>query len=259
MLRARSAAAAGRGSPASNCCPGIQVLSLPRTRASSTRYGATAIGGDYPRCGTKKVYLEPSEPFGWLNDPPGVNRLIGLYWLATLFYDFPGYEDLRGIACEFYDKFYRLRLTNAQLNNMLAPAGIPRPEPLRPVGQPLTPGPRTAPVPAGIGAPLLRLGASRNRYRYRAHPERRTLAGSPGPGRCAMHDPRRCGPNYRAGGTGSGRIWPARGPRCTRRARGPASSAGRRKGNRCAVLPRIAAQSGAIDRARPGRTGSSDP
>ena len=145
MLRARSAAAAWRGFPASNCCPGIQALSLPRTRASSTRYGAIPLGGDYPRCGQKKVYLEPSEPFGWLNDPPGVNRLIGLYWLATLFYDFPGYEDLRGIACEFYDKFYRLRLTNAQLNNMLAPAGIPRPEPPRPVGQPLTPGPRTAP------------------------------------------------------------------------------------------------------------------
>ena len=93
----------------------------------------------------RKVYLEPSDPFGWLNDPPGVNRLIGLYWLSTLFYDFPVYEDLRGIACEFYDKFYRLRLTNAQLNNILVPAGIPRPEPPRPVGQPLIPGSRTAP------------------------------------------------------------------------------------------------------------------
>src|SRR4051812_11637529 len=92
----------------------------------------------------RKVYLEPSDPFGWLNDPPGVNRLIGLYWLSTLFYDFPVYEDLRGIACEFYDKFYRLRLTNAQLNNILVPAGIPRPEPPRPVGQPLISGSRTA-------------------------------------------------------------------------------------------------------------------
>ena len=36
----------------------------------------------------KKVYLEPSEPFGWLNDPPGVNRLIGLYWLPRSFTTF---------------------------------------------------------------------------------------------------------------------------------------------------------------------------
>ena len=42
-------------------------------------------------------------------------------------------------------QIYRLRLTNAQLNNILVPAGIPRPEPPRPVGQPLIPGSRTAP------------------------------------------------------------------------------------------------------------------
>jgi iron complex transport system substrate-binding protein len=93
----------------------------------------------------KKVYLEPDKPFGWLSDPPGINRLIGLYWLSTLFYGFPGYEDLRGVTCEFYDKFYRLRLTNAQLNNLLAPAGIPRPELPRPVGQPLAPAPGAVP------------------------------------------------------------------------------------------------------------------
>ena len=93
----------------------------------------------------KKVYLEPNNPFGWLNNPPGINRLIGLYWLSALFYSFPDYEDLRGVTCEFYDKFYRLRLTNAQLNNVLEPAGIPRPEPLRPVGQPLAPSAGTAP------------------------------------------------------------------------------------------------------------------
>ena len=34
----------------------------------------------------RKVYLAPANPFGWINDPPGVNRTIGLYWLSALFY-----------------------------------------------------------------------------------------------------------------------------------------------------------------------------
>ena len=111
----------------------------------------------------KKVYLEPNKPFGWLNDPPGINRLIGLYWLSALFYKFPEYEDLRGVTCEFYDKFYRLRLTNAQLNNMLEPAGIPRPEPLRP-SRPVVGSRRgNGYSPAGNGAVLLCPGDSRAR------------------------------------------------------------------------------------------------
>jgi iron complex transport system substrate-binding protein len=32
----------------------------------------------------KHFYLEPATPFGWIDDPPGVNRLIGLYWLSVL-------------------------------------------------------------------------------------------------------------------------------------------------------------------------------
>jgi iron complex transport system substrate-binding protein len=33
----------------------------------------------------KRVYLEPGAPFGWIDDPPGLNRVIGLYWLSSLF------------------------------------------------------------------------------------------------------------------------------------------------------------------------------
>src|SRR5439155_23605315 len=41
----------------------------------------------------KRVYLAPSSPFGWIDDPPGVNRLIGLYWLPGLFYPDPTQQD----------------------------------------------------------------------------------------------------------------------------------------------------------------------
>ena len=73
----------------------------------------------------KKVYLEPNEPYDWISNPPGINRLIGLYWLSSLFYHGDIQQEMRGVTCEFYDKFYRQRLTNAQLNALLASAGEP--------------------------------------------------------------------------------------------------------------------------------------
>jgi iron complex transport system substrate-binding protein len=98
-----------------------------------------------------KIYLEPGTPFGWIDDPPGINRLIGLSWLSALFYPAPTHEELRGMVCEFYDRFYRVRLANARLNDMLDPAGIPRPQPPKPIDSPLT-GLGAAPAAPGATA-----------------------------------------------------------------------------------------------------------
>jgi iron complex transport system substrate-binding protein len=84
-----------------------------------------------------RVYLIPSSPFGWVEDPSGVNRLIGLHWLSGLLYADATQEDLRTTACDFYDKFYRIKLTNGQLEAMLRPAGVPAPTVFRPEGEPL--------------------------------------------------------------------------------------------------------------------------
>jgi len=73
----------------------------------------------------KKVYLEPSTPFGWIDDPPGINRLIGLYWLSQLFYPAQTQDDLRGLMTDFYDKFYGIKLTDQQVEAIAKPAGIP--------------------------------------------------------------------------------------------------------------------------------------
>jgi len=104
----------------------------------------------------KRVYLEPDNPFGWIEGPSGVNRLIGLYWLSMLFYPDATQEDLRATTCDFYDKFYELKLTNAQLEAMVRPAGAPPPQALRPVDEPLV-GLGAAPastLPSGTpGAP----------------------------------------------------------------------------------------------------------
>jgi iron complex transport system substrate-binding protein len=71
----------------------------------------------------KRVYLAPSDPYGWIDDPPGVNRLIGLHWLLALFYPDNIQEDFRATLCDFYAKFYRIKLTNAQLEALVEPAG----------------------------------------------------------------------------------------------------------------------------------------
>ena len=105
-----------------------------------------------------RIYAEPNEPFGWINNPPGINRLIGLYWLSALFYTKPNGttgtspEEMRGVTCEFYDKFYRVRLTNAQLSRLLASTGIPRPTSAYPNAAPLGLGP--APLTRGAAVPV---------------------------------------------------------------------------------------------------------
>ena len=59
----------------------------------------------------KRVFLAPSQPFGWIDEPPGVNRLIGLYWLSVMLYPSETLEDVRGQVQDFYDKFYGVKLT----------------------------------------------------------------------------------------------------------------------------------------------------
>jgi iron complex transport system substrate-binding protein len=67
----------------------------------------------------KRVYLAPADPFGWIDDPPGVNRMIGLYWLAGLFYPSEYQQELGANVSDFYNKFYGVKLTDKQLQAML--------------------------------------------------------------------------------------------------------------------------------------------
>lgn len=53
-----------------------------------------------------RVYLAPSAPFGFIDAPPSVNRLIGLKWLAAKFYPDHATADLRAEVADFYGLFY---------------------------------------------------------------------------------------------------------------------------------------------------------
>jgi iron complex transport system substrate-binding protein len=70
-----------------------------------------------------RVHLSPKLPFGWVDFPPSVNRLIGLWWLGKVLYPdlFP--EDLKPIAREFYARFYHVNVTDEQLDDVLAGRG----------------------------------------------------------------------------------------------------------------------------------------
>ncbi len=119
---------------------------------SSAWRGLTAVA-------SKRVYLAPADPFGWIDSPPGVNRILGLFWLTGLFYPDQYQEDLRTNVREFYEKFYRVKLNDRQLEALVRPAAGSAGENRNPINVPLlgaepVPFPNASPnAPAVTGRP----------------------------------------------------------------------------------------------------------
>ena len=65
------------------------------------------------------VYKTPDLPFGWIDSPPGVNRLIGVAWLASVFFPDLAADNLRDETKRFFKLFYQVDLTAADLDNIL--------------------------------------------------------------------------------------------------------------------------------------------
>jgi len=74
--------------------------------------GITAV-----RRGT--VYLSPTAPFGWIDRPPSVNRIIGLKWLSSLFYPERIDIDLRQATRKFYELVYHVDLSRDELDKLI--------------------------------------------------------------------------------------------------------------------------------------------
>lgn len=70
-----------------------------------------------------RVYLAPRLPFGWIDAPPSINRMIGLRWIAALLYPERFPQDLRAVARDYYRLFYQVALSEDQLDRILAGAG----------------------------------------------------------------------------------------------------------------------------------------
>jgi len=67
-----------------------------------------------PAVAQGRVYLAPAVPFGWIDEPPSVNRLLGLLWAGHTLYPAVYPEDLRAEARDFYRRFYRIELDDEQ-------------------------------------------------------------------------------------------------------------------------------------------------
>jgi iron complex transport system substrate-binding protein len=66
-----------------------------------------------------RVHLSPKLPFGWVDYPPAVNRLIGLWWLGKIFYPDKFPEDIKTLTRDFYTAFYHVTPTAAQIDRVL--------------------------------------------------------------------------------------------------------------------------------------------
>jgi len=69
-----------------------------------------------------QVYEVPQYPFGWIDRPPSVNRIIGIRWIANLLYPDLFHDDMRSATRQFYARFYRWQLSDAELDRILATA-----------------------------------------------------------------------------------------------------------------------------------------
>jgi iron complex transport system substrate-binding protein len=67
-----------------------------------------------PAVAQGRVYPAPALPFGWIDGPPSVNRLLGLLWAGHTLYPAVYPEDLWTEARDFYRRFYRIELDDEQ-------------------------------------------------------------------------------------------------------------------------------------------------
>lgn len=66
------------------------------------------------------VYRAPTLPFGWIDSPPGVNRVIGVPWLAQKLYPALFPESIRDDVRDFLRLFYGCVLDDRTLDRLVA-------------------------------------------------------------------------------------------------------------------------------------------
>jgi iron complex transport system substrate-binding protein len=76
-----------------------------------------------PAIASGRVFLAPGLPFGFIDEPPSVNRLIGLTWLMHVFYPSVVAGDLRVEVRDFYHLFYQVDLSDSDLRRLMEGAG----------------------------------------------------------------------------------------------------------------------------------------
>ncbi|HNQ05505.1 MAG TPA: ABC transporter substrate-binding protein [Thiobacillaceae bacterium] len=97
--------------------PDVIVTQYPEFHA---RAREDAFWKRLPAVRNGRLHLVPSQPFGWLDGPPGVNRLIGVRWLASRLHGHDDGIDWVGQARDFHRLFYGHAPEQDQLARLLA-------------------------------------------------------------------------------------------------------------------------------------------
>jgi iron complex transport system substrate-binding protein len=94
------------------------IITIDQDFAAAVRQDPTWATIPAVRAG--RVHLSPKLPFGWVDFPPSINRLIGLWWLAKILYPelFP--EDLHALTRDFHAMFYHVTPSDKQIELVLA-------------------------------------------------------------------------------------------------------------------------------------------
>lgn len=71
------------------------------------------------------VYQVPWKPFGWIDRPPGINRLIGLVWLSRLLYPEDHPSGIKAIAKEYFQKYYHYKMNDSEISEIMNPQPNP--------------------------------------------------------------------------------------------------------------------------------------
>ena len=66
-----------------------------------------------------RVYLSPTGPFGWIDRPPSLNRMMGLRWLAGLFFPEQWKTPLEDDVADFYRLYYHVEVTGPDMERLI--------------------------------------------------------------------------------------------------------------------------------------------
>jgi iron complex transport system substrate-binding protein len=93
-----------------------QVIVVP---GGAARFRSDPAWQTIPAVAAGRVYEWPSLPYGWGARPPSVNRLPGVAWLAYVGQGRTFDADFEADLRSFFQDFYHLELTGAQLQKLL--------------------------------------------------------------------------------------------------------------------------------------------
>jgi iron complex transport system substrate-binding protein len=76
-----------------------------------------------PAVASGRIFLAPSLPYGFIDSPPSLNRIIGLSWLLHAFYPDQAPGTFREQVRSFYHLFYQVEVSDADLDKLLDHSG----------------------------------------------------------------------------------------------------------------------------------------